>query len=51
MLAFFEFGEADGGLLIAADFGVAEVFTGEEDASGGGADGSAAVVVGEAEPF
>ena len=47
MLAFFEFGEADGGLLIAADFGVAEVFTGEEDAAGGGADGAAGVGVGE----
>ena len=51
VLAFFEFGEADGGLLVAADFGVAEVFTGEEDAAGGSADGSAAVVLGEAEPF
>ena len=33
---------------VAADFGVTEVFAGHEDAAGGGADGGAGVVMGEA---
>lgn len=51
VLALVEFGEGGRGLAIAADFGMAEVFAGEEGAACGGADGSAGEVLGEACSF
>ena len=39
------------GITIAADFGVSQMLAGEENTAGGGADGSAGVMVAEANAF